>query len=182
MLTILPSNNVIGIMPDDNILNGTLNSFENQPTNTGIILHNIKREIQLIKQKLSTLETVLPDIRNDKEMGDQSAAVQLILSNKRIGWKAAFRELLTLKYGVVTISKSCATGRKNAKYKLDERKLQHLKSTYTFHNLTNLIMLYYLKLIYSPYGGESDLTPLAINTVINSARSVARTTLKNTHC
>ena len=177
-----PATMPLDMMPDDEILNEVLNSFENQPTNIGTILRNMEREIHLIKQRLLTLEAILPDIRNE-EMGDQSAAVQLILSDKRIRWKAAFRKLLILTFGVATLSKSCATGRKNAKSdKLDERKLQHLKGTYTFHNLTNLTTLYYLELVYSSYGGESDLTPQAINAVVNSACSVARRTLKNMEC
>ena len=174
-----PATMPLDMMPDDEILNEVLNSFENQPTNIGTILRNMEREIHLIKQRLLTLEAVLPDIRNE-EMGDQSAAVQLVLSDKRIGWKAAFRKLLILTFGVATLVPQ--EGKMQNQTKLDERKLQHLKGTYTFHNLTNLTTLYYLELIYSSYGGESDLTPQAINAVVNSACSVVRRTLKNMEC
>ena len=52
-----------------------------------------------------------------------------------MGWKAAFRKLLILTFGMETLGKSCAMGRKNSKSeKLDERKLQHLKGTIRFHD------------------------------------------------
>ena len=111
----------------------------------------MESEIQGIKQQISVLENFLPDVRNNEERGDESesAAVQLILLDKKMGWKAAFRKLVILTFGVETLGKSCVMGRKNSKSeKLDEQKLQHLKGTIRSHNLTNSIVIVFRNDLY----------------------------------
>lgn len=119
-------------LPDD-ILIDALRSF-NQPRT---VLQNLEREIQEIKLRLSNLENNLfPNGVANEEKDDEleSAAVQLILSDKRMGWKAALRKLLILTFGVETLGRSCAIGRKNCKSeKLNEIKLQRLKGIQLLH-------------------------------------------------
>ena len=45
---------------------------------------------------------------------DKISTINMILSNKVIGWKAALRKILVIVFGVDTLSQSCARGRKNA--------------------------------------------------------------------
>ena len=74
------------------------------------------------KQQLVVLENIsLP--YNEQLVGNdgssntdsESPAIQLILSDKNMGWKAALRRILVLSLVVSTLGKSCAKGKKNSK-------------------------------------------------------------------
>ena len=84
-------------------------------------LDNVEKQLTLLEERIthlegsattastiSTEETLsMPGITNEK-----MTAVNLILSNKTIGWKAALRKILVAVVGVEELSKSCAKGKK----------------------------------------------------------------------
>ena len=61
---------------------------------------------------------------------EKMTAINMILSDRIIGWKAALRKILTIVLGVTELSQSCAKGKKNAKNRpLDPTLLQSITGT-----------------------------------------------------
>ena len=89
---------------------------QHQPT--GGTLSNLEQELEDIKQRLAVLEDNLLPVNEQLAGSDgssntdcESPAMQLILSDKNMGWKAALRRILMLSFGVRTLGKSCAKGK-----------------------------------------------------------------------
>ena len=105
---------------------------------TRYTLSNLEQELHDIKQRLAVLENSLLPVNEQLATSGgtadgESPAIQLILSDKNMGWKAAMRRILLLTFGVRTLGRSCAKSKKNAKSdKLDERKLNHIKGIILF--------------------------------------------------
>ena len=72
-------------------------------------LSHLEQELKDIKQRLIVLENILPV--NEQLAGSDgstdcgSAGIQLILSDKSLGWKAALRRVLVLSFGIRTLGK-----------------------------------------------------------------------------
>ena len=117
--------------------------FEQQlPAHTQYNL-DLQQELRDIKERLAALENSLlsDQLVGSDSSSNESPAIQLILSDKAISWKAALRRILVATFGVRTLGKSCAKGKKNSKSeKLDERKLNQIKGNFAaFYYIHNLI-------------------------------------------
>ena len=170
----LSSTTSYNLHSDSNIW-GRLDTMEKQ-------LSALEDRVTLLEESegpIPTEETTsrIPGITREKMM-----AVNIILSNKTIGWKAALRKILVGVFGVNKLSQSCAKGKKNAQNKsLDPQMVRSI----TGNNIctiiiTILFMLFFIDILYQRYGDSCvDLRPESINTVINSACSGARRSLKD---
>ena len=67
-------------LPDDGILNDVLGSMEQ--LNLRSMIYNLEKEIERIKQWLADLESSAPPACEEANSTSESAAIQLILSDK----------------------------------------------------------------------------------------------------
>ena len=153
-------------------------------------LDTIKRKLSSLEERIALLEgssatssdettfnSDVPGITREK-----MAAINIILSNKALGWKAALRKILVAVLGVNELSQSCARGKKNAKNRsLDSQLVRSVTGKYIFTTYTYYYpRIIFVDILYQRYGDSSvDLRPETINTVINSACSGARRALKD---
>ena len=111
---------------------------------------------------------------------EKMTAINMILSDKIIGWKAALRKILVIVLGMTELLQPCAKDTKNRP--LDPILIQSITCTnihllYTFKYYVSIV---FVDILYRQYGGSvDDLWPKAINTIINSACSRARRALKD---
>ena len=115
--------------------------------------------------------------------GEKMVAINMILSDRIIGWKAALCKILMIVLGIDELSQSCAKGKKNAKNRrLDPILIQSITGTniFTYYMYKYYLCFVFVDILYRRYGGTADdLRPEAINTVINSACSGVRRALKD---
>ena len=82
----------------------------------------------MLENSLLPVNEQLTGSDGSSNTNSESPPIQLILSDKNMGWKAALRRILVLSFGVRTLGKSCTKGKKDSKSdKLDERKLNLIK-------------------------------------------------------
>ena len=86
-------------------------------------LDKVEKQLSFLKGKVSQLEGSAGTIPTEPSMSipgiirEKMRAVNLILSNKTLGWKAALRMMLVAVIGVEELAQSCAKGKKNAQNK-----------------------------------------------------------------
>lgn len=67
---------------------------------------------------------------------EKMSAINMILSNKTIGWKAALRKILVVVFGIDTLSQSCAKSKKNAQNRsLDVKVMRSITGNSIFTKL-----------------------------------------------
>jgi len=122
-------------------------------------LSDMERRLASLEKRMAELEgataehsehTSIPPAGISKE---KMATINMIISNKSIGWKAALRKILVAVFGVGTLAQSCAVGKKNANNKclngqaLDSIKgmIMHLLILLYFNNVNFCLQRYCLR-------------------------------------
>ena len=88
---------------------------------SSIAYHNLRAQKTSYRMKKS-----FPGIPIEK-----TTAIQLILNNKMLGWRASLRKTLVVVFGVNVLANACAMGKRNATFnKLDSALLRSIKGIY----------------------------------------------------